>query len=84
MELDALKKWYDGVCRNAEWFKNTDLQWALDRKEKLRTDYENAINEADKVLAAYTDILDKRAFLLELIKARDPDFEGISDKKEGE
>ena len=84
MELDALKKWYDGVCRNAEWFKNTDLQWALDRKEKLRTDYENAINEADKVLAAYTDILDKRDFLLELIKARNPEFEGILDEKEGE
>ena len=84
MELDALKKWYEDVCKNAEWFKNTDLQWALDRKEKFRIDYEEAINEADKVLVAYKYILDKRDFLLELIKARDPDFEGILDEKEGE
>lgn len=84
MELDALKKWYEDVCRHAEWFKNTDLQWALDRKEKLRTDYEEAINEADKVLVAYKYILDKRDFLLELIKAQDPEFEGISGEKEGE
>ena len=84
MELDALKKWYENVCKSAEWFKSTDLQWALDRKEKFRTDYENAINEADKVLAAYTDILDKKAFLFELIKAQDPEFEGIPDEKEGE
>ena len=84
MELDALKKWYEDVCRHAEWFKNTDLQWALDRKEKRRTDNEEATNEADKILATYTDILDKRAFLLELIQQRDPDFDGILDKKEGE
>lgn len=84
MELEALKKWYEDVCRHAEWFKNTDLQWALDKKEKLQVQYEEAISEADKVLAAYTDILDKRAFLLEIIKARDPEFEGILDEKEGE
>ena len=83
MELDALKKWYEDICKHAEWFKNTDLQWALDRKEKLRTDYEEAINEADKILAAYADILDKKAFLLELIKAQDPEFDGFSGEKEG-
>lgn len=84
MELDFLKKWYEDVCKHAEWFKNTDLQWAIDRKEKLRVQYEEAISKADKVLVAYTYILDKRDLLLELIKARDPEFEGISDKKEGE
>lgn len=84
MELDALKKWYEDVCKHAEWFKNTDLQWALDRKEKLRVQYEEAINEADKVLAAYTYILNKRDYLLECIRQRDPEFEGISDEKEGE
>ena len=83
MELNALKKWYEDVCKSAEWFKNTDLQWALDRKEKLRVQYEEAINETDKVLVAYTYILDKRDFLLELIRARDPEFEGILDEKEG-
>ena len=84
MELDALKKWYEDVCKHAEWFKSTDLQWALDRKEKLRVQYEGAISEADKVLVAYKYILDKQAFLLELIKAQDPDFEGFSGEKEGE
>lgn len=83
MELDALKKWHEDVCKRAEWFKNTDLQWALDRKEKLRTDYEKAINEADEVLVTYTYILNKRDYLLECIRQIDPDFEGISDEKEG-
>lgn len=84
MELDALKKWYEDVCKSAEWFKSTDLQWALDRKERLRANYEEAINEADKVLVAYKHILNKRDFLLELIKARDPEFEGFSGEKEDE
>lgn len=84
MELDALKKWHEDICNHAEWFKNTDLQWALDRKEKIRADYEEATNTADKALVAYTYILNKRDYLLECIRRIDPEFEGISDEKEGE
>lgn len=84
MELEALKKWYEDVCKHAEWFKNTDLQYTLDRKERTRADYEKAVNDADKALVAYKYILDKRAFLFELIKAQDPEFEGFLDEKEGD
>lgn len=84
MELDALKKWYEDVYKRAEWFKNTDLQWALDRKEHLNRDFEGAVKDADNACKTYSEILDKRDFLLELIKARDPGFDGISDEKEGE
>jgi hypothetical protein len=83
MELDALKKWYEDVCKHAEWFKNTDLQWALDRKECLKRDFEGAVRAADDACKAYSEILDRRDLILEIIKARDPDFKGISDKKEG-
>jgi hypothetical protein len=83
MELNALKKWYEKHCKDAEWFKNADLQWALDRKEKLRADYEGAVRDADSMLQVYTDILDRRDLILEVIKARDPEFEGILDEKEG-
>lgn len=84
MELKALKEWYEKLCKDAEWFKNADLQWALDRKEKLRTDYESAVRDADSMLQVYTDILDRRDLILEVIKARDPEFEGFSGEKEGE
>lgn len=83
MELDALKTWYEKICKDAEWFKNEDLQWALDRKEKLRVDYERAARDADDMLKVYTDILDRRDLILEVIKARDPEFDGILDEKEG-
>ena len=84
MELDALKKWYEKLRKDAEWFKNADLQWALDRKECLKRDFEGAVQAADDALKAYADILDRRDLILELIKAQDPEFEGISDEKEGE
>ena len=84
MELDALKKWYEDLYKNAEWFKNTDLQWALDRKERLRQEFEGAVEDVDNALKAYADILDKRDFLFEIIKARDPEFEGFSGEKEDE
>lgn len=84
MELDALKKWYEDVCRHAEWFKNTDLQWALDRKERLKRKFEEAVKAADDACKAYADILDRRDLILEIIKARDPEFEGFSGEKEGE
>lgn len=83
MELDALKRWYEDVCKRAEWFKDTDLQYALDRKERLERDFEEAVSDVDDALKAYTDILNRRDFLLECIRQIDPDFEGISDEKEG-
>lgn len=84
MELEALKNWYEDACKHAEWFKNTDLQHALDRKERLKRDFEEAVGDVDNACKMYSEILDKKDFLLELIKARDPEFKGISDEKEGE
>lgn len=84
MELDSLKKWYEKICKDAEWFKNTDLQWTLDRKERLKRDFEGAVKDVDNALKVYADILDRRDLILELIKARDPEFEGFSGEKEGE
>lgn len=84
MELEALKKWYEDLYKNAEWFKNTDLQWALDRKERLKREFEQAVQAADDALKLYAVILDRRDLILEVIRDRDPDFEGISDEKEGE
>lgn len=84
MELDALKKWYEQTCETAEWYNDTDVRCALSNKEYHKKEYEESITHADKVLKDYQELLDKRDFLLELIKAQDPDFEGISDKKEDE
>lgn len=42
------------------------------------------MKDADNACKTYSEILDKRDFLLELIKARDPEFEGISNEEEGE
>ena len=84
MELDDLKNWYKKLCNDAKWFKKNDLQWALDRKERLKRDFEGAVKDADNACKTYSEILDKRDFLLELIKARDPDFEGFSGEKEDE
>ena len=84
MELDALKKWYKKLCTDAKWFKNADLQWALDRKERLKREFEQAAQDADDALKLYADILDRRDLILEVIRYRDPEFEGISDEKEGE
>ena len=83
MELDVLKKWYEDIYKHAEWFKNTDLQYALDRKERLKRDFEEAVSDVDDALKMYNEILNRRYLLFKLIKARDPEFEGISDKKEG-
>lgn len=83
MELDDLKNWYKKLYNDAKWFKKNDLQWALDRKERLKRDFEGAVKDADNARKAYSEILDKRDFLLELIKARDPEFEGFPDEKEG-
>lgn len=84
MELEALKKWYEDLYKSAEWFKKNDLQWTLDRKERLKRDFEGAVKDVDNALKVYADILDRRDLILEVIKARDPDFEGFSDGKEGE
>ena len=84
MELDFLKKWYSQVCETAEWWNDTDVRCAISDKEYKRKEYEESVAHADKVLKEYQELLDKKAFLLELIKARDPEFEGILDKKEGE
>lgn len=84
MELDALKEWYKKLYNDAKWFKKNDLQWTLDRKERLKRDFEGAVKDVDNALKVYADILDRRDLILELIKARDPDFEGFSDEKECE
>lgn len=83
MELDFLKKWYNQVCETAEWWNDTDVRCAVSDKEYKRKEYEDAVDHADKVLKDYQELLDKRDFLLEIIKARDPDFKGILDEKEG-
>ena len=82
MELDFFKKWYSQVCETAEWYNDTDVRCAISSKEYKKKECEESIAHADKVLKDYQELLDKRDFLLELIKARDPDFEGISDEKE--
>jgi hypothetical protein len=84
MELEALKKWYKQACETAEWYNDTDVRCAISHKESKKKEYEDSIAQADKVLGYYQELLDKKAFLLELIKAQDPEFEGISDEKEGE
>lgn len=84
MELDFLKKWYKQVCETAEWYNDTDVRCALADKEYKKNKYEESIAHADRVLKDYKELLDKRDYLLELIKAQDPEFEGISDEKEGE
>lgn len=84
MELEALKKWYEDLYKKAEWFKNTDLQWALNRKERSKQEFEQAVQTADDMLKLYAVISDRRDLILEVIRDRDPDFEGILDKKEGE
>lgn len=84
MELDALKKWYKQACETAEWYNDTDVRCAISHKEYKKKEYEESIAQADKVLGYYQELLDKRDFLLELIKARDPDFEGFSGEKEDE
>lgn len=84
MELDALKKWYEDICKHAEWFKNTDLQFALDRKERLKQDFEEAASDVDDALKMYNEILNRRYLLFKLIKARDPEFKGIPSEKEGD
>lgn len=83
MELDFLKKWYEQACATAEWYNDTDVRCAISNKEYKRKEYEEPIAHADEVLKDYQELLDKKAFLLELIKARDPEFDGISDEKEG-
>lgn len=84
MELDALKKWYEDLYKSAEWFKKNDLQWALDRKERLKRELEEAVQAADDALKLYTVTLDRSDLILGVIRQRDPDFEGFSDEKEGE
>lgn len=84
MELKALKKWYKQVCETAEWYNDTDVRCAIIDKECKKKEYEESIAHADEVLGYYQELLDERDFLLELIKARDPEFEGFSGEKEGE
>lgn len=84
MELDDLKKWYSQVCETAEWWNDTDVRCAVSNKEYKKKEYEEATAHADEVLKYYQELLDKKAFLFELIRARDPDFKGTSDEKEGE
>lgn len=84
MELDSLKKWYKQACETAEWYNDTDVRCAISHKESKKKEYEESIAQADKVLGYYQELLDKRDFLLELIKARDPDFEGFPGEKEDE
>lgn len=83
MELEALKKWYSQACETAEWYNDTDVRCVISHKECKKKEYEESIDKADKVLGYYQELLDKRDFLLELIKARDPEFEGFSGEKEG-
>lgn len=47
MELDALKKWYEDLYNRAKWFKNTELQYAIDRKERLNQDFEGFLDEKE-------------------------------------
>lgn len=82
MELDALKKWYKQACETAEWYNDTDVRCAINHKEYKKKEYEESIAQVDKVLGYYQELLDKRDLLLELIKARDPEFEGFSGEKE--
>lgn len=83
MGLDFLKKWYKQVCETAEWYNDTDVRCAISDKESKKKEYEESVAHVDQVLKDYQELLDKRDFLLELIRAQDPDFEGVSDEKEG-
>lgn len=83
MELNALKEWYKQACETAKWYNDTDVQFAIRDKESKKKDYEESITRADRILKNYQELLDKRDYLLEVIRDRDPEFEGISDEKEG-